>query len=560
MLISSFAEIISIGAILPFLSILVEPQRLFNQFQLQIFFRKIGIFSPDELLLPLTLFFVFSALLSGALRLGLLWASSKLSFSTGADFSSSIYRRTLYQPYSTHIKRNSSEVISGIATKANNVIYFTISPFLILVNSCVLLILIFITLVLIDPIHSMIIFGGFGLIYIFIIGLSKKKLLRDGKSANKSTEHLIKTLQEGLGGIRDILIDGTQEYFCDIYRKIDVNLRKAQGDILFLGTFPRYAVEAVGIAFLAIFSYSLAVAEGNLVGMIPILGVMALTAQRLLPVLQQLYSSWTSLQSGKATLEDTLALLDQPLPQYARELKPLPMKFQERIELKNIEFSHHLEGPNILNNINFEIKRGKTIGIIGQTGSGKSTLLDTIMGLLRPSIGCIKVDGVTVDEKNVRCWQAHIAHVPQSIYLSDATIGENIAFGIDVNSIDHELVVKCAEAAQIHFEISGLREKYNTLVGERGVRLSGGQRQRIGIARALYKKASVIILDEATSALDGETEERVMRCIETFSSQVTLLIVAHRISTLKNCDQIFEIKNGGISKGIAYQDIISGSA
>lgn len=547
MVASSCVEIISIGAILPFLSILVEPERIFNHPALQILLKKIGFNFPHELLLPMTLTFIVAALASGFLRLTLLWASTKLSFATGADFSSSIYRRTLYQPYSSHLDRNSSEVIGGVSTKANNVIYYIISPFLTIVNSCVMLVLIFITLLIIDPIHSMIIFGAFGIIYAVIIGLTRKKLLRDGKRATIATNQLIKALQEGLGGIRDIIIDSTQEYFCEIYRKIDLSLRQAQADTHYIGTFPRYALEAVGLVFLAVFAYSLTIVDGALIGMIPILGVMALSAQRLLPILQQFYSAYTSLQSGRAMLEDTLSLLDQPLPKYASDPRPTRLRYNSTIALKNVSFGYQTSGPLILNNINFEIRRGKSIGIIGSTGSGKSTLLDVIMGLLTPTGGALEIDSISIDEKNNRNWQANIAHVPQYIYLSDGTISENIAFGVDISAIDYDLVKRCAKVAQIDREIEGFTKKYETYVGERGIRLSGGQRQRIGIARALYKKANFIILDEATSALDTATEEKVMHAIETFSADITLLIVAHRISTLKNCDDIFELKNGQIS-------------
>jgi ATP-binding cassette subfamily B protein len=555
MLISSCAEIVSIGSVMPLLSVLVEPNRVFDNPSLKIFFKTMGFTSTNQLLLPITLCFSIAALAAGGFRLLLLWASTRLSFSMGADMSISIYQRTLHQPYIVHIKRNSSEVISGISTKANSTIFFIISPLLTLISSCVMLVLISTVLIFLDPFLSITIFGGFGLIYFFIISLTRRKLLRDGKRAAIETNMLIKTLQEGLGGIRDILIDGAQEIHCAIYRRVDLSLRRAQGDTVFIGASPRYLVETIGVVFLAFIAYSLSIKGNTLVGMIPILGVLALGTQRLLPVVQQAYGSWTHLQSGKAMLEDTLSLLEQPYPKNAGDRNASPLKFEEKLKLSSVSYGYEKEGPLILSNISMEIKKGSIIGIVGTTGSGKSTLLDVIMGLLTPSSGAMEIDAIPVDEMNLRNWQANIAHVPQTIFLKDATIAENIAFGVNADQIDHELVKSSAKIAQIDGDIEALSKKYMTLAGEGGVRLSGGQRQRIGIARAIYKKAEFIILDEATSALDDETEKKVMQSITSMRENITLLIVAHRISTLEKCSEIVILKNGTISKISSFNEL-----
>jgi ATP-binding cassette subfamily B protein len=557
MILASFAEIISIGAILPFLGVLTAPTRIFEAPLAQPIIQALKITEPTQLLLPLTISFGLAALLAGAMRLILLWASTRLSFATGADLSISIYRRTLYQPYAIHCARNSSEVINGISTKANGVIYGVIVPTLTLISSTIMLVVILIALLSVEPVVAISAFSGFGLIYAFIIKITRNRLLTDSKRVAHESTQVIKSLQEGLGGIRDVLIDGSQAAYCRIYLNADKPLRHAQANSLFISQFPRYGMEALGMLLIASLAYSLSQQPDGITKAIPILGALALGAQRLLPVLQQAYSSWTGIRSGQTSLQDTLALLDQPLPNYADQPVAEPLPFHEHINLKQINFRYSPETPVVLKNLNLTIKKGSRIGFIGTTGSGKSTLLDIIMGLLEPTKGSLIIDEQTVTTENHRGWQAHIAHVPQAIFLADSSIEENIAFGIPKEQIDHKRVRQAAQQAQIADIIKTWPKQYQTFVGERGIRLSGGQRQRIGIARALYKQADVIIFDEATSALDNETEQAVMQAIESLSGDLTVLIIAHRLTTLKNCTQIIELGNGDIMRVGNYNDIIS---
>ena len=256
------------------------------------------------------------------------------------------------------------------------------------------------------------------------------------------------------------------------------------------------------------------------------------------------------------SLQDTLDLLDQPLPDYADQPASQPLPFRQQICLDQISFRYRPDSPWVLNNIDLKIEKGSRVGFIGATGCGKSTLIDVIMSLLQATEGALGVDGKAVTMVNQRAWQAHIAHVPQAIFLADSTIEENIAFGVQKERIDHERVKMAARQAQIADVIEAWSGQYQTFVGERGVRLSGGQRQRVGIARALYKQADVIIFDEATSALDSETEQAVMQAIESLSVNLTILIIAHRLSTLKNCTQIVELSDGGIKRVGSYEDMV----
>jgi ABC-type bacteriocin/lantibiotic exporter with double-glycine peptidase domain len=559
MLLASLSEVFTIGAVLPFLGVLTSPERVFSHPAAHQVIQILGLTTPMQLLLPLTVIFVMAVIFAGSMRLLLLWVSTRLTFATGADLGISIYSRTLYQPYTVHCARNSSEVINGITGKTNSAIG-AISQAISLISSSLLIMIILIALLWVDPVIALLAFGGFGLIYAIIVRLTSKKLLANSQRVALESSHVIKALQEGLGGIRDVLIDGSQAAYCQIYLHADTQMRQAQGSNAFISASPRYGMEGLGMLLIIMLAYYLAQQVDGIAKAIPILGALALGAQRLLPVLQQVYASWTQINGSQASLEDALELLDQPLPSHAghQAVEPLPFKYS--ISLKQLGFRYSSQTPYVLKQLNLTIAKGSRVGFIGTTGSGKSTLLDIIMGLLQPTDGTLGIDNQIVTFGNHRAWQAHIAHVPQAIFLADSSIEENIAFGVPKDQIDKERVRQAAQQAQIAESIENWPKQYQTFVGERGIRLSGGQRQRIGIARALYKRADVIIFDEATSALDNETEQAVMQAIEGLSQDLTLLIIAHRLTTLKNCTQIVELGDGVIKRIGSYHDIVNKSA
>jgi len=551
---STVAEIFSIGAILPFLSVLTSPEIIFNHEFVKPILRFTNITEIRELVLATTVIFCLATLLAAKMRLLMLWANTKLSFATGSDLSINIYRRTLYQPYTVHCSRNSSEVINGISNKANSVIGI-LNSIVTLISSTILMIAIVLTLLAVEPFVSVSAFIGFGSIYLIIIFATKKRLMLNGIATARESSRVIKALQEGLGGIRDVLLDGSQETYCKYYRSADLPLRRAQANNMFIGNSPRLAVEALGMILMAVLAYFISLRVDGLAHAIPTLGALALGAQRFLPVLQSAFAAWSGAKGSQASLHDAIELLDQPFPSYyQKDIKPI--SFKNTIRLNNVGFTYPNSEVVVLKNINLEIKKGERIGFIGITGSGKSTILDLIMGLLVPTSGTITVDEQVISEDNQREWQKNISHVPQIIFLSDSSIAENIAFGKELDEIDFEEVKVAAKKAQISESIESWEKSYNTVVGERGIRLSGGQRQRIGIARAMYKNSEVLVFDEATSALDSETEKLVMQEIEELNEDLTIITVAHRLSTLKNCDKIVEIKDGQIFQIGTYQDII----
>ena len=554
MIVASIAEVASIGAILPFLGLLISPEQVFTHPWGGYLSQLLGLNTPKDLLLPITVLFATAAFLSGAMRLLLLWAQTSLGHAIGADFSLSMYRINLYQPYAVHVSRNSSEVISGISNKAKAIVGSTLLPLMTIVSSLMLLGSILVVLLNIQPKVTLMAFAGFGLIYVLLILMTKRRLLKSSREISEGYTALIKVLQEGLGGIRDVLIDGTQAIHCRVYEAVDTPLRRAVANVQIISVSPRYGVEALGMVLIAFLAYLFSDKIVGSSSAIPVLGALAMGAQRMLPMLQQIYSSWASIRGGQILLRDALDLMDQPLPLYMDD--PVKMRFDRSIVLRNVWFKFAPESPEILCGLDIDLFKGRRIGIIGNTGSGKSTFLDVVMGLLPPTHGQLLVDDVAISDENRRGWQKHISHVPQTIFLSDASVSENIALGVPKDEIDHDQVRFAAQRAQIAEFIESLDEQYAARVGERGVKLSGGQRQRIGIARALYKRADVLVLDEATSALDNDTESKVMQAIDAMGDGLTTIIVAHRLSTLSNCDQILELEAGKVKRVGTYAELV----
>jgi len=533
------------------------PEKLFANPHIEAVIIFMGISSPEQLLLTFTTLFCFGALFSGSIRLVLLWGQNKLSFAIGADLGLEAYRKTLHQPYLVHVSRNSAEIVSGIIHKVGGLVFIAILPVLNLISSFLLLISVIVLLFTLDPIVTLITLTAFSAVYLCISFFIRQNLILSGVRVTVEQNNVLKAMNEGLGGIRDILIDGTQEVFVKLFRNYDLPLRQASANIAIYGGSPRYIVETAGMLVIACVAFMvLRRAEGTAEA-IPMLGVVALGAQRILPLMQQIYNCVTSLWGGRASFADALYLLSQPVPAKKYDDVETKLNFRESISFKNVSFRYDQNTPWVLKNISIEISRGQRIGIIGATGSGKSTLIDVLMGLLPPSEGYLCIDGIEIEGPLQIALQRRIAHVPQSIYLADTSVAENIAFGIPEDQVDMKRVQLAADRAQISSTIETLSDKFQTQIGERGVRLSGGQRQRIGIARALYKQADIIVFDEATSALDDKTEQELMSEIDLLSKDMTIIMIAHRLSSLKNCDFIIQIHEGVVSKVSKIEEILN---
>ena len=558
MVLVSFAEVVSLGAVIPFLGVLMSPETVFGHAIAQPFVSLFSIDSPRSLILPLTLSFVGAAIIAGLLRILLIRIQARFSATIGSGFSVKVYERTLHEPYEKQVARNSSEALADVS-KAQSLVGHLIQPLLIIVSSLLILTAVIVSLLIIEPIITLTVFLGFGFIYTCIVFLTRRNLSTNSKTIAQQSGLINKAIQEGLGGIRDILIDGTQSVFVKQYREAVYPLQTAFASNFVAAAIPRYGIESLGIALMSAIGYLMFVnapSEDGMTVAIPVLGTIALGAQRIFPLLQQIYGAYVTLKGSSVSNQHALAILDKPLPEHVFKTNIIMIPFEREIQFIDLGFRYSASTSWIFRGLNLSFRQGSRIGIVGSTGSGKSTLLDVMMGLLSPTEGYISVDGLRLGPKELRAWQSRISHVPQSIYLADSSIAENIAFGVPLELIDMERVQEAAKKSQIHLTILKWPQGYKTVVGERGVRLSGGQRQRIGIARALYKKSSVIVFDEATSALDNETEHNVIEAIHGLGRELTVFIVAHRLTTLRHCDRVFEVADGSIKFDGCYEDMI----
>ncbi len=546
---SSLAEVLTLASVLPFLAVIANPQGLLGHPFIRFLTNRLGINGIQELLLIITIFFGLSAILSASIRLLELRLSSRFSAAVGSDLASNAYSRTLWQPYSFHVSQNSSVLISTILNSVAETVALIISPFLILCSSSLISIALTIALLIIDwriTIASGLIIA---LVYFICINNAKIQLQKSGSQKVKLSEKVLQALNEGFGAVRDVILDGTQNFYVNLFQASDRKNRDLVGEIRYLIGFPKLIIEPLGIVLIASIGFFL-VLNGGITKALPIIGALVIGAQKLLPIAQKIYECYGYLKAGKPSLVRLLDLLSLPEPEYAQLANIEPIKLNSEISFKDVSFRYKDQLPNVINKVNFRIRKGDRIGIIGKTGGGKTTTLNILMGLLRPTNGQVFIDGNDLHDlckpEMIHCWMASVAHVPQDIYLTDSTIAENIALGIAKDDIDFFKLKTAARKAQLEGLIDDLPDGYSTFVGEQGVRLSGGQRQRIAIARAFYKDAQILIFDEATSALDLETEAALMQSIDSISFDITIIMIAHRIQSLSGCNHILRIEDGSI--------------
>ena len=551
-ILSAFAELVSLGALIPFLGVLASPENIFKQPGVEGWANVFGFQTPESIVMPLTLLFIGATILAGVFRITHLRETIKVTFGCGADLSGKLYKTILSQNYAQHLKLNSASIISGVAKI--DVAVNALSQVVRLISSSLLIISIVAALIYASPIIAITSFAFFGIAYALINFSVKTHVKNNSAVIAKNKTKIVKILQDGLGGVRDIILDKTQRVFLRQYIDADKELRDAEGSNSMIEGSPRFLMETVGMVFVATLAYVLSVRDGGLQSNIPLLGMLALSAQRMLPALQQAYNALTAIKGHHSSLVEVIGLLDLPC-EIEDSVGRKKLQFKNNIELIDASFYYNHQDILALKKINLKINKGERIGIIGATGSGKSTLVDILMGLLVPNSGKISIDGVEMTEEVISSWRRNVAHVPQSIFLTSGSITDNIAFGVKKDEVNEARIREAARCACMTEFVERMPDGYNSLIGERGVMLSGGERQRLGIARALYKESEIIILDEATSALDVETEKKVMDSIEALPKRKTLVMIAHRLSTVVNCDKIYVINNGEIVDFGTYQEV-----
>jgi ABC-type multidrug transport system fused ATPase/permease subunit len=555
MVLGALFEVLTIGAVVPFLALLADPGRIQSLPLVIPVTEALGATTRQDQLFVVAAIFAAAALMAGIFRLILSWSSQTFVFKLGHDLTVQIQRRILSQPYSYHISQNSSEIVASLE-KVQILVNYGLLRIMLAMTAVIISIFIIAAIVYIDPLTALLAAIGFGLTYGLVTYFTRERLARNSKIVSSAYSRRVQIIQESLGGIRDIILDGSQAVYVDELEKADRSLVNARASSEFIAATPRFVIEAAGMVLIAVIAVVITAREGGIQQSLPILGALALGAQRLLPLFQQIYYGWASAAANRSVMNDTLKLMALPIPAET-QTAVVPLELQHEFKMDDVAFTYPNRTQPALSQISFTITRGMRLAIVGATGSGKSTLVDLIMGLLEPTDGHIKVDGQNLTGTVRRAWQKSIAHVPQSIFLADSTIAENIAFDSKNGVIDMDRVVAAARKAQLHDFIMSLPDGYHSGAGERGIRLSGGQRQRLGIARALYKRAPVLVLDEATSALDIQTEADVMKSLNTLEEDgLTIIIIAHRLSTLSGCDTVIRLENGQVAEIGSYATAI----
>lgn len=555
MVAGAFAEVSTLGAIVPFLGLLASPEFVDKAPWLAQVLDGIATMVGSTRLVAASLLFACLALGAGVLRLLLTWISNRFVFAVGADLGALVFGRVLHQPYAFHLHRNSSETLAAI-DKVAQLTSGVLVPLMGLAVAIVMVGGILIALLWVDPKVAVIAGLVIGGLYVTISLWARRRLRINSETIARLGVLRYQYLQEGLGAIRDVSLEHNQGVYVDQFSWTDRAVRTAQAANTTYSSAPKYAIESIAIILIVLLANWLVDGPGGIAQALPVLGALALGGQRMLPYVQNIYNGYASFRGTLATVQETLDLLDLPMPD-KQDDAVMPQAVGDpvlRIELRDVCFAYGAGQRQVLKGVNVRIDAGERVGFVGVTGGGKSTLLDICMGLLFPTSGVVVVNGEPLTQANLPWWHHRIAHVPQAIFLCDKSIAENVALGVAPSAIDHTRLTQALEAAQLTEFIRQLPHGVQTRVGERGVQLSGGQRQRIGIARALYKRADVLVLDEATSALDGETEAKVMDAIYRLNPDLIILMIAHRVSTLERCHRIYHLE-GGLIRETASENI-----
>ena len=557
----SIIEVFNVALIFPFISISSDPQKIESNEKLKNLYDFFEFNKVENFLFFIGISYFIFLIISQTFKAIVVYYQLKFIYKQEASISKRILESNLKQSYSWFLDKHSGELGKGILSEVTETIHYSLLPLINLISQTFLALILIILILMVDPFIALFSISFLIILNFVFFSRIKEWIKTKGDEKVIFNKSRFTTVVEAFGAIKEIKLNGLEKVYTTRFSKVANNFANTNSSIQIVSSFPRYVLEALTFGFLILFVlYSI----GNgldLITALPSLSLFAFAALRLIPSFQQIFSSLSKIHFSQKGLDIIIKRLNEDFINEKNLIPKKTLPFRKNITLQNLKYKYPNSKKPSLYDINISISSGSKIGIVGSTGCGKTTLVDLILGLLTPLEGKIFVDNKLLDSNNIRYWQNSIGYIPQQIYLADKTIAENIAFGISLDKLDMDHVIKVSKTAQIHDFISNeIENNYYSKVGERGVRLSGGQKQRIGIARALYQNPNLLILDEATSALDNVTERLVMDSIIKDYDELTMILIAHRLNTVKECNSIYYLENGTIKSSGNYSELIKKSS
>ena len=564
MVLGALAEVVGVGAIPAFVGVINMPERLLENDKVRYVYDLLGMESPQEMVLWAALALILVFVVKNIYLAFLVYVRARYTTNRQVTISNRLFRAYLHSPYAFHLQRNTAELLRNTNSEAGAITGGVLLPMMSILMEFMVLIFVFVLLFAVEPFVSLITFGVFGTITVVFYRATRGKINEYAKEEQRHRKQSVQAVNQGLGGFKDARILGREQFFLGSYQESKWYQAKAARFKEMISAMPRLFLETMAVAGLLGVASLLVAQDRALETVIPTLALLGVAIVRLMPSFTKIAGSFTSLKWGERALKvvyDDVVMLEREDMEFKKrqrgqEGKPLP--FTREIRLDNLSYAYPGSTDAALEGITLAIPKNASVGFVGPSGAGKTTIIDVILGLLAPTKGHVLVDGIDIQER-LPVWQRKIGYIPQSIYLTDDSIRRNVAFGMDDAEISDDAVWAALDAAQLLTLVEGLPDKLDAFVGERGVRLSGGQRQRIGIARALYHNPEVLVMDEATSALDNQTEKLIVEALERLQGQHTMIVIAHRLSTVRNCDTLFMLDGGQLVARGTYDELMAQS-
>ncbi|WEJ63133.1 ABC transporter ATP-binding protein [Thiomicrorhabdus lithotrophica] len=557
----AFAELVGVASMAPFMALVGDITILQRDNLLAALYQQSGLTSEYDFVLLVGIGVLFLLIVAALISMYTTWKLSVFGVKVGTEISDRLYIHYMTRPWLFHANSSSAQLTKQIANETGRVTNQVIRPLMNMNGRLGLALFFVIAIVLYNPLVALVTVAFVGSTYSVLFLFFKRRLKENGRAISSIATERYRLMNDGFGGIKDVLLLGKQASFVESFKESSLLFTKSISSNLVIGQIPRYFMELIAFgSIIVLILYLIYSHDGNLGIILPILSIYALAGFKLLPAFQQIYGNVTQIRAGIAAFEsikeDLIASKNYVFqPEVYGQESHLVM--EKNIKLHNVTFIYPTKIEPALKNVNIVIPVNKVVGLVGPSGSGKSTIIDIVLNLVEPNNGELLVDGKVICKDNRRSWQNNIGFVSQSIFLSEGSIAENIAFGLQIEKINKKQVEKALRLAHLFEFVTELPDGIHTKIGERGVQLSGGQRQRIGIARALYHNASVLVFDEATSALDGITEKMIMDAIHDFSGQKTIIIIAHRLKTVEKCDNIFFIDKGQVVDEGTFNELLT---